>query len=108
MPKKISKAATAALKIYPEQVWMEQISNINPYYKEREGFKTCWAKMIEDVGVHYKEADRNYRNALKEAKKSGLTNTDNITHYNGQREAYLTILRGLMHETEVIAFIRKK
>lgn len=108
MSKKVTKSLDAALKVYPEKMWMGQIGYVNPYHKERVGFQACWSKMIDDVGVNYKEADRNYRDALKQAKKSGLTTDTNVTYYKGVRSAYLSILRGLMDERELSAYLRKK
>ncbi len=97
---KKTKAQKAALKIFPEKVWIEQIGYVNPYHKEREGFTQCWEQLKTKFVKLYIDACKDYNKALKKAHTSDDAYYDKI-YYEGKKNAYLTVLEDLMSESEL-------
>lgn len=104
---KKTKAQKAALKIFPEKVWMEQIGYVNPYHKEREGFTLCWEQLKTKFVKLYKDACKSYNKALLDADTSDECYYDKIYH-EGKKIAYLTVLEELMSKSELNELMKSK
>jgi len=104
---KKTKAQKAALKNYPEKVWVEQIGYVNPYHQEREGFISCWEQLKSEFVILYKEACKLYNEALLVAHTSDDCYYDKI-YYEGKKNAYLTVLEQLMSKSELNELMKSK
>jgi hypothetical protein len=105
---KKTKAQKAAVNIFPEKVWMEQIGYVNPYHKEREGFTLCWEQLKTKFLKLYKDACKSYNKALQDAQISGEGRNDDTTYHEGKKNAYLVIIEELMCESELKQLMKRK